>query len=154
MGTFFCLYMKYFSTFASVLLHMDLNAEKFDRKEQFGALLSNQLEQWEDLYGKGEGETTFSLRFKGVIRRAFQQTGRPVIILIDEYDKPMLQALDNDELQKEFRDTLKAFYGVMSRRRFYEVPAPFLCRYRQGGSTSWCVIWSFITRMSCLLSAN
>lgn len=95
------------------VMHLDLNAEKFDRKEQLDAILSNQLTQWEALYGKGEDETTFSLRFKGVIRRAAEKTGRNVVILIDEYDKPLLQSLDNEELQLEYRNTLKAFYGVM-----------------------------------------
>ena len=41
------------------------------------------------------------------------QAGRRVVILVDEYDKPMLQAIDNEELQNEYRNTLKAFYGVM-----------------------------------------
>ena len=95
------------------VLHLDLNAEKFDSPECLDALLSNQLTQWEELYGRGKDETTLSLRFKGVIRRASKQTGQRVVILIDEYDKPMLQALDNDELQEIYRDTLKAFYGVM-----------------------------------------
>ena len=79
------------------VLHLDLNAEKFDSPERLDALLSNQLTQWEELYGRGKDETTLSLRFKGVIRRAAKQTGQRVVILIDEYDKPMLQALDNDE---------------------------------------------------------
>lgn len=95
------------------VLHLDLNAEKFDSPERLDALLSNQLTQWEELYGRGKDETTLSLRFKGVIRRAARQAGQRVVILIDEYDKPMLQALDNDELQEKYRDTLKAFYGVM-----------------------------------------
>ena len=95
------------------VLHLDLNAEKFDSPERLDALLSNQLTQWEELYGHGPDETTLSLRFKGVIRRAVKQTGQRVVILIDEYDKPMLQALENDELQEKFRDTLMAFYGVM-----------------------------------------
>ncbi|WP_222941136.1 ATP-binding protein [Parabacteroides faecis] len=95
------------------VLHLDLNAEKFDSPERLDALLSNQLTQWEELYGHGPDETTLSLRFKGVIRRAARQTGQRVVILIDEYDKPMLQALENDELQEKFRDTLMAFYGVM-----------------------------------------
>lgn len=93
------------------VLHLDLNAEKFDSPERLDALLSNQLTQWEELYGHGKDETTLSLRFKGVIRRAAKQTGQRVVILIDEYDKPMLQALDNEELQEEYRDTLKAFMG-------------------------------------------
>ncbi len=95
------------------VLHLDLNAEKFGSPERLDALLSNQLTQWEELYGHGPDETTLSLRFKGVIRRAAKQTGQRVVILIDEYDKPMLQALENDELQEKFRDTLMAFYGVM-----------------------------------------
>lgn len=95
------------------VLHMDLNAEKFDSPERLEQILDRHLFLWEDSWGTDVRENTFSARFTGVIRRAFQQTGRPVVILIDEYDKPMLQALDNDELQKEFRDTLKAFYGVM-----------------------------------------
>lgn len=95
------------------VLHLDLNAEKFDSPESLDALLSNQLTQWEELYGRGPDETTLSLRFKGVIRRAVKQTSQRVVILIDEYDKPMLQALENDELQEKFRDTLMAFYGVI-----------------------------------------
>lgn len=43
----------------------------------------------------------------GVIRRTAKQTDQRVVILIDEYDKPMLQALDNDELQEIYRDILK-----------------------------------------------
>ena len=52
-------------------------------------------------------------RFRGIIRRACEQTGRRVVILIDEYDKPMLQAIGNEALQNEYRSTLKAFYGAL-----------------------------------------
>ena len=41
------------------------------------------------------------------------QTGERVVILVDEYDKPMLQAIGNKALQEEFRNTLKPFYGVL-----------------------------------------
>lgn len=95
------------------VLHLDLNAEKFDSPERLDAMLSNQLTQWEDIYGQGKDETTLSLRFFGTIRRAYEQTGRQVVVLVDEYDKPLLQALDNETLQDEFRKTLKAFYGVL-----------------------------------------
>lgn len=47
------------------VLHIDLNAEKFDAPEQLDALLSNQLTQWEEIYGKGEDETTLSSVSKG-----------------------------------------------------------------------------------------
>jgi hypothetical protein len=53
------------------------------------------LTQWETIYGKGEDEATLSNRFKGIIQRAYEQTGKGVVVLIDEYDKPLLQAIHN-----------------------------------------------------------
>lgn len=95
------------------VLHLDLNAEKYDRPEALHAILSNHLTQWESMYGKGEDEMTLSRRFAGVIRRACEQSGRGVVVLVDEYDKPLLQALGNMPLLEDYRDTLKAFYGVL-----------------------------------------
>ncbi len=69
--------------------------------------------RWESLYGSSPSESSFSLRFAGIVRRAYEQTGRGVVILVDEYDKPMLQAIGNEALQREFRNTLKPFYGVL-----------------------------------------
>lgn len=94
------------------VLHLDLNAEKFTTPEALNSLLDNHLCEWEQLYGKGAGENTLSTRFKGVIRRAYEQTGRKVVILVDEYDKPLLQAIGSKPLQDDYRATLKAFYGV------------------------------------------
>lgn len=95
------------------VFHLDLNSEKYDSKERLDGVLHDALCKWEDKYGKRESETSFSLRFQGIIQRAAQKAGRNVVILIDEYDKPMLQAIGNPELQTEFRNTLKAFYGVL-----------------------------------------
>ena len=95
------------------VLHLDLNAEKYDTIESLNAILSNQLTQWEAIYGKGEDEETLSNRFRGVIRRANGQTGKGVVVLVDEYDKPLLQAMHNQELLEAYRNTLKAFYGVL-----------------------------------------
>jgi hypothetical protein len=76
-------------------------------------ILSRQLTQWELKYGKGEDEETLSGRFAGVIRRASEQADRGVVVLVDEYDKPLLQALDDGALLDDYRKTLKAFYGVL-----------------------------------------
>lgn len=95
------------------VLHLDLNAEKYDSPEKLGFILSNALTQWEEKYGKGADEKTLSARFSGVIRRACEQTGLGVVVLIDEYDKPLLQTLQNKELNDDYRSTLKAFYGVL-----------------------------------------
>ena len=95
------------------ILHLDLNAEKFDTAEALTHVLDDFLARHEQRYGKSETERSPGLRFQGVIRRACEQTGRQVVILIDEYDKPLLQAIGNEELQNEYRNTLKAFYGVL-----------------------------------------
>ena len=95
------------------ILHLDLNAEKFDTAEALTHVLDDFLARHEQRYGKSETERSPGLRFQGVIRRACEQTGRQVVILIDEYDKPLLQAIGNEVLQTEYRSTLKAFYGVL-----------------------------------------
>jgi len=62
-------------------------------------ILEKSLVAWEKLYGAEPSERSFSLRFAGIIERACEQTGQRVVILVDEYDKPMLQAIGNEELQ-------------------------------------------------------
>ena len=95
------------------ILHLDLNIEKYDSIESLGNILNNALTRWEKIYGDEPSEASFSLRFAGIIRRAHELTGQRVVILVDEYDKPMLQAINNEELQREFRNTLKPFYGAL-----------------------------------------
>ena len=95
------------------ILHLDLNTAKYDTPEALDLLLNVHLKQWEAMYGSKSYEVASSARFQGVIRRACEQTGRQVVILVDEYDKPLLQAIGNNELQEEYRSTLKAFYGAL-----------------------------------------
>lgn len=95
------------------VLHLDLNAEKYETPESLTYLLSNHLTRWEELYEKGGDELSLSTRFAGIIRRAYEKTGKQVVVLIDEYDKPLLQALGDDALLDAFQSTLKAFYGVL-----------------------------------------
>ena len=56
------------------------------------------------------------MRFQGVLDRAYKQTGKRVVILIDEYDKPLLQAIGNKELQDEYRSILISFYGALKSK--------------------------------------
>ena len=95
------------------ILHLDLNIEKYDTLESLDNILEKSLTAWEKLYGAEPSERSFSLRFAGIIQRAYEKAGQRVAILVDEYDKPMLQSIGNVELQKKFRDTLKPFYGAL-----------------------------------------
>ena len=95
------------------VLHMDLNTEKYDTEASLENKLELTLKQWEAEYGHNPDEYSVATRFEGVIRRAAKKMGQKVVILIDEYDKPMLQAITNPKLQTKFRNTLKAFYGAL-----------------------------------------
>ena len=98
---------------ARPILHIDLNIERYNKPENLHDILNFTLSHWEKLYGCDPSETSLSLRFAGIIRRAHEQTGHRVAILVDEYDKPLLQAIGNKPLQEEYRSILKPFYGVL-----------------------------------------
>ena len=95
------------------ILHLDLNAKKFDTEEDLLRLIDRQFLIYEQEYGSVQSDKTIDDRFVTLIRKAYEKTGSKVVILIDEYDKPLLQTIENAALQKEYRETLKAFYGVM-----------------------------------------
>ncbi|MDY3069234.1 MAG: ATP-binding protein [Parabacteroides sp.] len=95
------------------ILHIDLNTKKYNSRTSIEEILNQHLEVWENLYGNEKSNRSPEERFTYIIRKAAEKTGRNVVILIDEYDKPMLQAIGNEELLNEYRSTLKAFYGTM-----------------------------------------
>ena len=101
------------------IFHIDLNTANFREKDSLYNVLNDYLTGWEEKYGARESEATLALRFKGVIARAAEKEGCGVVILIDEYDKPILQTLRDPELQAEHRAQLKAFYSVLKAQDRY-----------------------------------
>ena len=101
------------------IFHIDLNTANFREKDSLYTVLNDYLTTWESKYGTRESEATLALRFKGVIARAAEKEGCGVVILIDEYDKPILQTLRDPELQAEHRAQLKAFYSVLKAQDRY-----------------------------------
>ena len=95
------------------VLHLDFNGANYETREALEGLLHNQLCSWEYLYGKSASENTLAERFKGIITRAYQKTGKQTVVLVDEYDKPLLETMNTDEaLNETYRRILKGFYGV------------------------------------------
>lgn len=101
------------------IFHIDLNTANFQEKDSLYTVLNDYLTTWESKYGTRESEATLALRFKGVIARAAEKEGCGVVILIDEYDKPILLTLRDPELQAEHRAQLKAFYSVLKTQDRY-----------------------------------
>jgi hypothetical protein len=75
--------------------------------------LDSQLRRIEEVWGKDEADTLFSTRLEGLMHRAYKKTGKRVVVLVDEYDKPLTGTLDNPELHEKIRDALSGFYGVL-----------------------------------------
>ena len=106
------------------VLHMDLNTRNYFDYESLVGILSQNLEEWEKLYGDEKKDRVPEERFMYVIKRACEKTGHKVVILIDEYDKPILQTISKPELQTEYRNTLKALNNLMDismDRRYAEL---------------------------------
>ncbi|MCI7183862.1 MAG: ATP-binding protein [Prevotella sp.] len=101
------------------IFYIDLNTANFRDENSLYEVLNSHVSVWEEMYGAREYETTLALRFKGVIARAAEKGGRGVVILIDEYDKPILQTLRNQELQEKHRSLLKSFYSVLKTQDRY-----------------------------------
>jgi len=95
------------------ILHLDLNSREYKDEASLEAELNRHLEGWERLYGSEYGERAVEERFIHVITKAFEQEGERVVILVDEYDKPLLQTIGNEPLQAAYRSKLKAFYSVL-----------------------------------------
>lgn len=93
------------------VLHLDLNSREYKEYDDLLKELNQHLERWEKLYGDEKKGRNVEERFAYVIEQAYRATGKPVVILVDEYDKPMLNAIENEELFEAFKSTLKAFYS-------------------------------------------
>ena len=95
------------------ILHLDLNTEKYNTIEALEQKLAWELECWEKEYECPQPKQSLGIRFENVIKTAYAKRGTRVVILVDEYDKPLLQAIGDEALQTEYRNTLKAFYGAL-----------------------------------------
>lgn len=95
------------------VLHFDLNAKKFDTLEDLNDLIGRQLERYEGKYQTEAVDKSLDGRFYNLIMTIAETTGNQVVVLVDEYDKPLLQTIGDEAVQDSYREALKAFYGVI-----------------------------------------
>ena len=101
------------------VFHIDMNVENYKNLDSLYSALNTNLKVLEEQWGKDDNDQTPSARFKGLIRRACEQTGREVVVLIDEYDKPLLGLKHELDADDKIRDVLKGFYGVLKSADAY-----------------------------------
>lgn len=97
------------------VFHIDFSGESYTDEATVHSIINKFLLDQENLYGKNESETTFGLRFEGVISRAARQTGQQAVILIDEYDKPLTDTIGMPDLQEKNRNILQSLYGTLKK---------------------------------------
>ena len=95
------------------VLRFDMSTAKHVDKERLESELNLKLIGYEKVYGRGEGEENVNQRLQGVIRRAYEQTGRQVVVLIDEYDAPLLDVVHEEKDLPVLRNIMRNFYSPL-----------------------------------------
>ena len=93
------------------VLKLDLNIEKYQTPDALDAVIEKTLREWERRYGITPEIDNPSVRFSDIIRIASEKTGKGVVILVDEYDKPLVNNLHNKENFEYCRNSLAAIYS-------------------------------------------
>jgi hypothetical protein len=95
------------------VVHLDFNPSRYDSVGSLSNFVANCLKTMENEYGLPPVNDTIEIRFKQLLEGIYKKTGRQVVVLVDEYDKPLLESMGDENLNAELRAALKSFYGVL-----------------------------------------
>lgn len=101
------------------VLHIDFSMTKYTAMTDLEERLNLQLREWERIYGNDPEEVSYAARFSGIIKRAYQQSGMTVVVLVDEYDAPLLDSNHLPELQKDLREEMRKFFSPLKAQGEY-----------------------------------
>jgi len=102
------------------VFHLDMNLGSYLNLDSLYSVLNANLNKLEEKWGKVENEQAHETRFYSLIRRAYEQTGHKVVVLIDEYDKPLLgPSVDLRNMNDDILTVLKGFYGILKSADAY-----------------------------------
>ncbi len=97
------------------VLHFDMSGAKHYDAESLRRYLDLQLEPYEELYGKNDGEVDANERLDGIVRRAYKMTGQKAVVIIDEYDAPLLDVVHEKNNLQQLRRIMQNFYSPLKK---------------------------------------
>ena len=95
------------------VLHFDFSGGAYMSLTDLTEKLDRFLSGWEKIYGKEKDYESLSERFSAIIDAAYNKTGKRVVVLVDEYEKPIIDNIDDHDLMEQFRRLLQGVYSVL-----------------------------------------
>lgn len=95
------------------VLHFDMSLGKHMDCDQLNRYLASQLENYEKLYGLDGNQIDANLRLTALIKRAYEQTGLQAVVLVDEYDAPLLDVMHEEKNLPVLRNVMRNFYSPL-----------------------------------------
>ena len=95
------------------VFYFDFNKDSYQKNGILEDVLEDHIKEWEKVYGCEDPDALLSERFRSIIRRANDKTGRRVVILVDEYDKPLLEVMKDPELEEHNKAVFKGFFSTL-----------------------------------------
>ena len=95
------------------VLYLDFNTANFRQENALESVLEKYLNEWEQEYGKTPADAPVGMRFRYILRNAFEKTGKRCVVLVDEYDKSLLETVEDEELLEHNRSVFKGFFSAL-----------------------------------------
>lgn len=96
------------------VFYFDFNGEDYE-EATIEEVLDQHLSEWEEIYGDQYRDRTLGYRFEKLLEKAYQKTGLRAVVLVDEYDKPLLEAIENEELEQHTKKVFKGFFSRLKK---------------------------------------
>ncbi len=101
------------------VIYIDFNVGLLTRAENVANKIKKQLQELSNLWANNCDYEDLAIKFETIIKAAYEQTGKQVVVLIDEYDKPLINTMDNAVENEKIKILLKSLYGVLKSNDAY-----------------------------------
>ena len=101
------------------VFYFDFNRANYQENGALNSVLKVNIEEWEKQYGKTTEDAPLGTRFGQLLRAASEQTGKRCVVLVDEYDKPLIETMENRELVENNKAVFKGFFSSLKSEDAY-----------------------------------